>query len=122
MAMERATVLRAGGCEVVEADWGRLTWYASGRLGNSRDLTVGRCVIRPGAENPLHQHPNCSEVLVVLQGRVEHTIEGGACVTLGEGDVITLPVGLPHRAKNIGTEDAVLLIAFSSADRLTKGE
>ena len=120
--MSKATILRATECDTVEADWGRLTWYASASLGNSSDMTVGKCVIRPGGENPLHSHPNCSEVLVVLKGRVAHTIEGGETVELDHGDVITLPVNLPHNARNTGEEDAVLLIAFSSADRQTKGE
>ncbi len=62
----------------VEAPWGTLTWYAE--LGNSGDMTVGRCVIRPGAANPLHSHPNCSEVLVVMQGRIAHTADRGTTV------------------------------------------
>lgn len=120
--MERTRILRSAECETVNADWGGLTWYASGKLGNSEELTVGKCVLKPGCENPLHSHPNCSEILVVLQGEVVHTIEGGEEVTLGQGDVITLPANLPHKARNVATEEAVLLIAFSSADRQTKGE
>ena len=120
--MDKARILRANECDTVEADWGCLTWYASGGLGNSSDMTVGKCVLRPGRENPLHSHPNCSEVLVVLQGRILHTIAGGEIAELYEGDVITLPSDLPHQARNIGEADAVLLIAFSEADRQTKGE
>jgi quercetin dioxygenase-like cupin family protein len=120
--VNRATILRAEQCEIVEAEWGTLTWYASAKLGNADEITVGKCVIRPGRENPLHSHPNCAEVLVVVQGCIAHTIEGGREVELGPGDVITLPVNLPHRARNVGREDAVLAIAFSSADRQTQGE
>jgi len=40
----------------------------------------------------------------------------------GPGDVITLPTGLPHNARNLGDSDAVLLVTFSSADRQTRGE
>lgn len=85
-------------------------------------MTLGKCVIKPGCENPLHSHPNCSEILVVLQGTIMHLIEDGREKQLQEGDVITLPVNLPHKARNTGNVDAVLLIAFSSADRQTKGE
>jgi quercetin dioxygenase-like cupin family protein len=120
--MSKAMVLRASECERIEADWGALTWYASRKLGNSEDMTVGKCVIKPGCENPMHSHPNCSETLVVLQGQIAHTIENGASVEMGAGDVITLPLGLPHNARNTGSEDAVLFIAFSSADREAKGE
>ncbi len=119
---QKATIIRADDCDTVEEDWGRLTWYANASIGNSGDMTVGKCIIKPGFENPLHSHPNCSEVLAVLQGRIEHVIEGGKSVELNEGDVITLPTNLPHQARNIGQMDAVLLIAFSSADRRTRGE
>lgn len=120
--MAKTTVLKAAKTEVVEADWGSLTWYASGKLGNSEEMTIGKCVLRPGAENPRHFHANCEEVLVVLQGRISHEIEGGREAILEEGDAITLPKGLPHRAKNIGDVDAVLHISFSSADREVQGE
>lgn len=116
----KAKILRSIESETIEADWGYLTWYASGKLGNSDDMTVGKCVIKPGCENPLHGHPNCSEILVVLQGKIAHIIEGGQEVELDQGDVITLPPNLPHKARNMAREDAVLLIAFSSADRQTK--
>lgn len=120
--MQKTKVLRSSECEKMEADWGDLTWFASSKLGNSTEMTVGRCVIKPGGENPLHSHPNCSEVLVVLRGVVMHTIEDGGEVELRAGDAITLPRDLPHHARNIGDVDAELFIAFSSADRQTNAE
>ena len=115
--MENATILRASETETMSADWCSLTWHAGRTLGNSVDMTVGIAVIKAGCENPLHSHPNCSEVLVVMQGRITHVIEGGKEVEMGKGDAITLPATLPHKARNIGEEDAVMFIAFSSADR-----
>ena len=120
--MKQAKILRANECEVLDFEWGQLTWFASAKLGNSDEMTVGKCVIKPGHANPLHSHPNCTEILAVVQGRIAHKIEGGKEVELGVGDVITLPTDLPHNARNIGDVDAVLSIAFSSAHRQTKGE
>jgi quercetin dioxygenase-like cupin family protein len=120
--MKNTKILRANENEKIQADWGDLTWYASGKLENADQMTVGKCVIKPGCENPLHSHPNCAEVLVVFQGRVAHTVEGGREVMLEAGDTITIPENLPHQARNIGAEDAVLMIAFSSADRQMKAE
>ena len=37
------------------------------------------------------------------------------------GDVVSIPTGVVHNARNIGTEDAILAISFSSADRLAVG-
>ncbi len=120
--MQKATILKADQCESVATEWGGLTWYASGKLGNSEDMTVGKCVLKPGMGNPVHSHPNCSEVLVVMEGTVMHAIEDGQEVQLNVGDAITLPPDLPHKARNVSDVDAVLFIAFSSADRQTKGE
>lgn len=120
--MQKAIVIRGDDCEIMQADWGSLTWYASARLGNSQDMTVGKYVIRPGHENPLHSHPNCSEVLVVVRGRIKHRIEDEQEVELAPGDVITLPPDLPHNARNVSDEDAVLFIVFSSGNRQTREE
>ena len=120
--MEKATIRRASEIQTLPFEWGSLTWFANAEVGNSTDMTVGQCVLKPGAENPAHQHPNCSEVLVVLQGVIEHVIEDGRTVRLHPGDCITLPAHLPHQARNVSDEDAVLLIAFSSAHRETVGE
>jgi quercetin dioxygenase-like cupin family protein len=108
--------------ESMDFDWGQLTWFANRALGNSEELTAGRCVLRPHAANPRHYHPNCSEILVVIKGRIRHTDARGGETEMGEGDVVTIPPNVWHRATNLGDEDAVLYIAFSSADRQTVGE
>ena len=115
--MQRAIILRSNQCDILQAAWGSLTWYASAKLGNSQDMTIGKCIIKPGCENPFHSHPNCVETLVVMQGRIKHRIENDEEVDLNPGDVITLPPHLPHNARNVSDEDAVLFIAFSSANR-----
>ena len=120
--MQKAIVVQESANEKITDSWGSLTWYASGKLGNSNAMTIGKALIKPGCENPLHSHPNCSEVLVVVQGRIAHVIENGNEVEMTVGDTITLPRGLPHKACNIGEEDAILSISFDSADRQTKLE
>jgi mannose-6-phosphate isomerase-like protein (cupin superfamily) len=121
--MPTATVLTAEKTERHAHEWGALTWFASAALGNSQDLTVGRCVLKPGCGNPPHRHPNCSEVLVVVQGTIRHTVdEQGGEVVLRAGDCVTVPAGFKHCARNVGQEEAVLFVAFSSAHRQVQGE
>jgi quercetin dioxygenase-like cupin family protein len=120
--MNNPTISPASDAKIVEADWGQLTWYAGAQLKNSEGLTVGKCVIKPGFSNPKHLHPNCEEVLVVLQGKISHTIGAGTEAVLNVGDTITIPQGFLHQARNIGNIDAVLYIAFSSANREVRGE
>jgi len=116
-----AVVTRAADRQVIEQPWGRLTWYASGQLGNSDTMTVGEAVIRPGQQNPRHYHPNCDEVLHVVRGRILHTM-GTRQTEMAAGDTVSIPMGVHHNARNIGDEDAVLAISFSSAYREVVGE
>ena len=101
--------------------WGRLVWQISGALGNSETMTLGRCVLPPGEANPRHHHPNCDELLEVLEGAIVHSWDGEE-ITMERGDVISIPPGVVHNARNAGSEVAELLICFSSAWRETIAE
>ena len=120
--MNKPVVLRKADIKTQEYPWGSLTWFAGQAVGNSQEITVGKCVIHPGQANPRHNHPNCCEVLVVMQGKISHTLDEGKECTLTEGDVISVPPHVAHQARNIGDTDAVLFITFSAGDRQTKGE
>jgi quercetin dioxygenase-like cupin family protein len=119
--MKQAIITPASAYKEIPFEWGSLTWYVSKALGSSETLTVGRCVLKPGQANPRHYHPNCDEVLHVLQGRILHTMHDQEA-PMSEGDTISIPLGVPHNARNIGETDAILLICFSSAERETIGE
>jgi len=119
--IDTAIVARAANNKVIEYPWGHLTWYVSRELKNSDTMTVGEAVIKPGQENPRHFHPNCDEVLHVIKGRILQTM-GDKSVEMKEGDTVSIPAGIHHNAKNIGTDDAVLSISYSSADRKVIGE
>jgi quercetin dioxygenase-like cupin family protein len=101
--------------------WGELRWQISGSMGNSNDLTVGWCLLEKGASNGRHSHPNCSEVLIVMEGKIEHSWSDRA-VLMSEGDMISIPRGVVHHAKNLGESSARLLVCFSSAERLSVSE
>ena len=116
-----AVVRHPGEYQVIDYPWGRLTWYVSRELKNSDTMTTGEVVIRPGQENARHFHPNCDEVLHVLRGRILQSM-GDNKLEMHEGDTVSIPAGVHHNQRNIGTEDAVLSLSFSSADRKTIGE
>ncbi len=101
--------------------WGKLEWFASRDLGNTSFLTLGIATINPGKENPLHRHPNCDEVLHVLQGTIMNRV-GDKEYEMHAGDTVTIPEGTPHNARNIGKDDAVLSIAYNTPDRIAVGE
>ena len=73
------------------------------------DLTApGREVIQvqvdlePGVTFPMHSHPG-EEIIYVLEGEWEYRIEGKETVTLKAGEVLFIPAGVKHAAKNVGS-------------------
>jgi len=119
-AVFEAVVTRAADHEVLPQPWGELTWYVSRALKNSDTMTVGRVVIRRDQQSPRHYHPNCDEVLQVIQGHIMATVNDMQ-VEMRTGDVLSIPTGAVHNQRNLGTEDAILALSFSSADRTTVG-
>jgi len=119
--MQTAAVSRPENNDVVTFPWGKINWHVSGPLGNSDSMTTGIVMIDAGQANPRHFHPNCDEVLHVLQGRIRHTMNE-VTVEMGPGDTVSIPKGVLHNATNIGDGRAVMAISFSSPWREVVGE
>jgi len=64
-------------------------------------------------------HPNCEELLYVLEGEADHKL-GEEMFQLKTGDVIRIPQGVEHWAEAKGDSPLVAVISFSSADRRTE--
>jgi quercetin dioxygenase-like cupin family protein len=82
------------------------------------DLSVtGREVIQtivelaPGTTAPRHTHPG-EEIIYVLEGTWEYTVEGKPPVTLTAGEVLFIPAGTIHAAKNIGSTNGKELATY----------
>jgi mannose-6-phosphate isomerase-like protein (cupin superfamily)/type 1 glutamine amidotransferase len=120
-ATPRRLLLTRADALVQPQPWGKLEWLASRELGNSLFMTVGIATINPGKENPVHSHPNCDEILHVLQGHIMNRV-GDKEYEMSAGDTVTIPEGTLHNARNIGKEDAVLSISYNSPDRIAIGE
>jgi quercetin dioxygenase-like cupin family protein len=102
-------------------DWGSLTWLAGSKVGNCDSMTVGRVVIKKGKSNPRHSHPNCDEVLYLLKGRLEHSF-GADKILMDAGDTLVVPAGIMHNAVSIGSEDADMIVTYSSGTRQIEHE
>jgi quercetin dioxygenase-like cupin family protein len=70
-----------------------------------------RVDIDPGVAFPRHTHPG-EEIIYVLEGSLEYEVEGKAPVTLKAGDVLFIPAGTVHAAKNAGRERASELATY----------
>jgi quercetin dioxygenase-like cupin family protein len=70
-----------------------------------------RVDIDPGVTAPKHRHPG-EEIIYVLEGALQYQLEGQAPVTLKAGDVLFVPAGVPHSAKNAGTVNGSELATY----------
>ena len=83
------------------------------------DLSVpGREVIQtiveidPGVTSSRHTHPG-EEIIYVLEGApLEYQVEGKPSVTLKPGDVLFIPAGTVHAAKNVGNRKGAELATY----------
>ncbi len=65
----------------------------------------------PGAIAPPHKHPG-EEIINVLKGVLEYTVAGKPPQTLKAGDVLFIPYGTVHSARNAGSEAASELATY----------
>jgi quercetin dioxygenase-like cupin family protein len=70
-----------------------------------------RVDLDPGAAFPKHRHPG-EEIIYVLEGTLEYQLEGKPPVTLKAGDVLFVPAGVPHSAKNVGNDKGSELATY----------
>jgi quercetin dioxygenase-like cupin family protein len=76
-----------------------------------RETIQVRVDIAPGVLAPKHTHFG-EEIIYVLEGTLEYALEGKPPVTLKAGDVLFIPNGVPHSAKNTGTVNAAELATY----------
>jgi quercetin dioxygenase-like cupin family protein len=112
-------VRSVAGTEPVELAWGSLVWLVGQAQMPGAEQTLGVVTIHPGKRNPLHVHPNCEELLYVLEGEADHKL-GDEMFHLKAGDVIRIPRGVAHWARATGDAPVVAVISFSAADRTTE--
>jgi quercetin dioxygenase-like cupin family protein len=58
----------------------------------------------------MHTHPG-EEIIYVIEGTLEYEI-GGKVTRVKAGDVLYVPAGTPHTARNIGTTNAAELATY----------
>jgi len=106
--------------EIEKYDWGTIQWLINANNSPSKNLTFGVVKINPGCKNKPHIHPNCDEIVYVVSGKIEHTLDKKR-VRMSAGDAILVPKGSAHHAINIGNEGVTLIVVYSTGSRQIKG-
>ncbi|WP_116092152.1 cupin domain-containing protein [Sphingomonas crusticola] len=76
-----------------------------------REVIQARVGVAPGGEAARHKHPG-EEIVYVLQGSLEYRLDGRPPVTLGAGEVLFVPAGVPHSVRNVGRDAALELATY----------
>ena len=76
-----------------------------------REVVQARVELDPGVPFPKHWHPS-EEIIYVLEGSLEYQVDGRPPVTLKAGDVLFIPAGTIHTAKNVGSGRGVELATY----------
>jgi quercetin dioxygenase-like cupin family protein len=70
-----------------------------------------RVAFGPGAVFGKHTHPG-EEVAYVIEGTLEYQVQGKPAVTLKAGDVLFIPAGTIHAARNVGKGNGAELATY----------
>ena len=76
-----------------------------------REVIQVRVELDPGVTFGKHRHPG-EEIIYVLEGSWEYQVEGKPPLTLEAGDVLFIPAGTIHAAKNIGSGNGAELATY----------
>ena len=76
-----------------------------------REVIQVRVDFDPGYASPRHTHPG-EEIIYVLEGALEYEIEGQPTVRVKPGDVLFVPAGKIHLARNVGRTNGAELATY----------
>lgn len=94
-----------------------IRWLMEDAIKEDAGLSLARMTVDPGVTSEAHRHPNCTETVHVLSGKVEQR-RGNDWIELDAGDTILIREGVTHQTRNIGPETADLILAYSSGSRV----
>jgi quercetin dioxygenase-like cupin family protein len=76
-----------------------------------REVVQVRVDLAPGAVAPRHSHPG-EEIVYVIEGSLEYQVDGRPALTLRAGEVLFIPAGAIHAAKNVGSGNGAELATY----------
>jgi quercetin dioxygenase-like cupin family protein len=76
-----------------------------------REVVQVRVDIKPGVLASRHSHPG-EEIVYVIEGLIEYQLDGEARKVYRAGEVLFIPAGRIHSAKNVGKVNAAELATY----------
>jgi quercetin dioxygenase-like cupin family protein len=76
-----------------------------------REVIQNRVDISPDATPVRHKHPG-EEIIYVLEGTLEYSIDGRQPATFNTGEVLLVPPETVHSVRNVGSGNAAELATY----------
>jgi len=76
-----------------------------------REMVQARVDIGPEAPLVKHMHPG-EEIIYILEGSLEYQVEGQPTRTFNAGEALTVPAGVVHAVRNVGSGNAAELATY----------
>lgn len=67
----------------------------------------------PGGDAAPHRHEHATQVMYILEGRMELRLGDDPAVTVGPGTLVTIPPELPHSLRNPGPGKLLGIVVYS---------
>lgn len=113
---KRLTFVEEGDVETQVFDWGKLRWLSEPRVTAAEMFSAGVVSLEPGKGHERHSHPGVEEILYVLSGTGDQTVEVGDETLnrrVGPGVLIHIPPDVYHSTVNAGREPMRLLAIYA---------
>jgi quercetin dioxygenase-like cupin family protein len=76
-----------------------------------REVLQARVDLGPTARLVKHTHPG-EEIIYILEGSLEYQVDGQPTRTYNAGDALTVPAGVIHAVRNVGSGNAAELATY----------
>jgi oxalate decarboxylase/phosphoglucose isomerase-like protein (cupin superfamily) len=116
MSTDRLIFVEEADVETQVFDWGRLSWLSEPRVTAAGRFSAGVVSLEPGKGHERHNHPGVEEILYVLSGTGEQTVDiGGETLRreVSAGVLIHIPPDVYHSTVNTGQEPMRLLAIYA---------
>jgi oxalate decarboxylase/phosphoglucose isomerase-like protein (cupin superfamily) len=116
MSTDRLIFVEEADVETQVFNWGRLSWLSEPRVTAAERFSAGVVSLEPGKGHERHNHPGVEEILYVLSGTGDQTVDFGGETLRREvstGVLIHIPPDVYHSTVNTGQEPMRLLAIYA---------
>jgi oxalate decarboxylase/phosphoglucose isomerase-like protein (cupin superfamily) len=106
-------IVRPDDVETLAFDWGEIRLLSEPKLTGAKQMTCGLVELGIGQGHADHSHPGAEEIIYVISGEGEQTVDGKGPVRVTSGASIFVPEGVTHSTLNTGTDTLRLFVAYS---------